>query len=135
MKKVEGEKKLKRVSKKSLKTMQKNRKRHVVREKARIVKYGTRGFSRNIWLSSAATIVMAITLIILFVTVVASVILTNTAEMMKDKIDITIYLKPNTSQQDLDKLTEEINNIKKETRHELSKLEPEIYLNKDLEQL
>ena len=108
MKKVEGEKKLKRVSKKSLKTMQKNRKRHVVREKARIVKYGTRGFSRNIWLSSAATIVMAITLIILFVTVVASVILTNTAEMMKDKIDITIYLKPNTSQQDLDKLTEEI---------------------------
>ena len=88
--------------------MQKNRKRHVVREKARIVKYGTRGFSRNIWLSSAATIVMAITLIILFVTVVASVILTNTAEMMKDKIDITIYLKPNTSQQDLDKLTEEI---------------------------
>ncbi len=108
MKKVEGEKKLKRVSKKSLKTMQKNRKRHVVREKARIMKYGTRGFSRNIWLSSAATIVMAITLIILFVTVVASVILTNTAEMMKDKIDITIYLKPNTSQQDLDKLTEEI---------------------------
>ena len=108
MKKAEGEKKLKRVSKKSLKTMQKNRKRHVVREKARIVKYGTRGFSRNIWLSSAATIVMAITLIILFVTVVASVILTNTAEMMKDKIDITIYLKPNTSQQDLDKLTEEI---------------------------
>ena len=108
MKKAEGEKKLKKVSKKSLKTMQKNRKRHVVREKARIVKYGTRGFSRNIWLSSAATVVMAITLIILFVTIVASVILTNTAEMMKDKIDITIYLKPNTSQEDLDKLTEEI---------------------------
>ena len=101
---VEKEKKLKKVSKKSLKTMQKNRSRHIVRERARVVKYGTKGFGRNIWLSSAATVVMAITLIILFVTVVASVILTNTAEMMKDKIDITIYFKPNTSQEVLDSL-------------------------------
>lgn len=96
--------KLKRVSKKSLKTMRKTRKRHVVREKARIVKYGTRGFSRNIWLSTAATVVMAFTLIILFITIVASVILTNTAEIMKDKIDITIYLKSGTSAKTLGEL-------------------------------
>ena len=106
--KKEKQKKLKKVSKKSLRTMQKNRKRHVVRSSARIVKYGTKGFSRNIWLSTAATAVMAITLIILFVTVVASVILTSTAEMMKDKIDITIYLKPNTSAEVLSDLTETI---------------------------
>lgn len=99
---------LKNISKKGLKTMQRTRKRHIVREKARILKYGTSGFSRNIWLSSAATIVMAITLIILFVTVVASVILTNTAEMMKDKIDITIYFKPGTSEETLAELTTEI---------------------------
>ena len=98
------EKRLKRVSKKNLRTMQKNRKRHVVRAKTRVVKYGTRGFMRNIWLSTAATVVMAITLIILFVTVVASVILTNTAEMMRDKIDITIYFKPGLSQETLDNL-------------------------------
>ena len=104
--KSEKQKKLKRVSKKSLRTMQKNRKRHVLRSSARIIKYGTKGFSRNIWLSTAATAVMSITLIILFVTVVASVILTNTAEMMKDKIDITIYFKPNTSEEELGKLTE-----------------------------
>ena len=103
-KKAEKEQKLKKVSKKSLKTMQKNHSRHVMREKARVVKYGTKSFGRNIWLSTAATVVMAITLIILFVTVVASVILTNTAEMMKDKIDITIYFKPNTSQEVLDGL-------------------------------
>lgn len=102
------QKKLKSVSKKSLRTMQKNRKRHVVRSSARIIKYGTKGFSRNIWLSTAATVVMSITLIILFVTVVASVILTNTAEMMKDKIDITIYFKPNTSSEILAELTETI---------------------------
>ena len=106
--KAEKQKKLKKVSKKSLRTMQKNRKRHVVRSSARILKYGTKGFSRNIWLSTAATAVMSITLIILFITVVASVILTNTAEMMKDKIDITIYFKPNTSEEMLGKLTETI---------------------------
>lgn len=108
MAKPTKEKKLKRVSKKNLKTMQKNRKRHVVREGARIAKYGAKGFGRNIWLSTAATVVMSITLIILFVTIVASVILTNTAEMMKDKIDITIYFKPNTSEEVLSDLTDRI---------------------------
>ena len=106
--KIEKQKKLKKSSKKNLRTMQKNRKKHVVRSSARILKYGTKGFSRNIWLSTAATVVMSITLIILFVTVVASVILTNTAEMMKDKIDITIYFKPNTTEEKLGELTETI---------------------------
>ncbi len=101
-------KKLKKVSKKSLRSMQKNHQRHALRTSARIVKYGTKGFTRNIWLSTAATAVMSITLIILFVTVVASVILTSTADMMKDKIDITIYYKPNTSEEVLTRLTERI---------------------------
>lgn len=95
--KSEKEKKIKNVSKKNLKTIQKTHSRHIVREKTRIAKYGVKGFGRNIWLSTAATAVMAITLIILFITVVASVILTETAELMKDKIDITIYFKPNTT--------------------------------------
>lgn len=99
-------KKLKQVSKKNLRTMRKNRKRHIVREKARVVKYGTKGFSRNIWLSMAATAVMSITLIILFVTIVASVILTNTAQMMKDKIDITIYFRPGLTEDVLGDLTQ-----------------------------
>ena len=107
-KKTEKQKKLKSVSKKSLKAMQKNRKKHVFRSSARVLKYGTKGFSRNIWLSTAATVVMSITLIILFITVVASVILTNTAEMMKDKIDITIYFKPNTSEEMLAELSDTI---------------------------
>ncbi len=106
--KTTKEKKIKRVSKKSLRTMQRVRNRNVIREQARIVKYGTKGFGRNIWLSTAATAVMSITLIILFITVVASVILTNTAEMMKDKIDITIYLKPMTSEEVLDELKNRI---------------------------
>lgn len=107
-KEISKEKKSKKVSRKNLKMMQKNRNRHLVRDRARVVKYGTKGFGRNIWLSTAATVVMAITLIILFVTIVASVILTNTAEMMKDKIDITIYFKPSTTEEVLGQLEERI---------------------------
>ena len=99
-------KKLKKVTKKSLRTMQKTRQKHPMRTQARIAKYGAKGFGRNIWLSTAATVVMAITLIILFITVVASVILTSTADLMKDKIDITIYVKPNTSEEVLDEMIE-----------------------------
>ncbi|MBQ8985212.1 permease-like cell division protein FtsX [Candidatus Saccharibacteria bacterium] len=96
---------LKKASKRGLKVMHRSKKHHPIRNESRIVKYGAKGFFRNIWLSSAATIVMAITMIILFVTIVASVILTNTAEMMRDKIDITIYLKPNVSDETLTELS------------------------------
>ena len=99
------DKELKKVSKRGLKVMRKTRERHPLREQGRILKYGTKGFARNIWLSSAATVVMSVTLIILFVTVVASVILSNTAKMMRDKIDITIYLVPKTTRETLDDLT------------------------------
>lgn len=96
---------LKRSAKKNLKTMQRSSHYHPLRERGRIFKYGISGFARNIWLSSAATIVMVITLIILFITIVASVILTDTAELMREKIDITVYLRPGTSETVLSKLT------------------------------
>lgn len=118
-------KKLKNVTKKSLRTMQKTRQKHPMRTQARIVKYGTKGFGRNVWLSSAATIVMAITLIILFVTVVASVILTSTAELMKNKIDITVYIKPNTSQETLGELADIIQDDKNVKSVETSTSEEE----------
>lgn len=97
---------LKKISKKGLKVMQKSRGHHPLRNEGRVVKYGAKGFMRNFWLSSAATVVMAITMIILFITIVASVILTNTAEMMRDKIDITIYLRPGTSDEVLAQLSD-----------------------------
>ncbi len=102
----EKNKSLKFAAKKGLKAMRKTRTKHPVRKGARIVKYGSSGFVRNIWLSTAATVVMSFTLLILFATVVASVILTNTADMMREKIDITIYFKPDTSRKHLDELTD-----------------------------
>ncbi|MBR3264208.1 permease-like cell division protein FtsX [Candidatus Saccharibacteria bacterium] len=86
----------KTATKKNLKTMSKNTSVQKLRSTSRVFKYGAIGFTRNIWLSVAATLVMSITLIILFVTVIASGILASTADTMREKIDITIYLKPGT---------------------------------------
>ena len=86
-----------KTTKQNLKTMSKNTSKQKLRSTSRIFKYGAISFSRNIWLSVAATLVMAITLLILFITVVASGILASTADAMREKIDITIYFKPGTS--------------------------------------
>ena len=86
----------KQATKKNLKTMSKNSNVQKLRSTSRVFKYGAISFTRNIWLSVAATLVMSITLIILFVTVIASGILASTADTMREKIDITIYLKPGT---------------------------------------
>ncbi|MDO5481244.1 MAG: FtsX-like permease family protein [Candidatus Saccharibacteria bacterium] len=88
-----------RNTKKNLKTMSKNGSAHKVRSARRITKYGAVSFGRNIWLSIAAILVMTITLSILIVTVVAMNVLNATAEGMKEKIDITIFLNPGTSEE------------------------------------
>lgn len=84
-------------TKKNLKTMSKSTNSYRLRSGSRIFKYGAIGFARNVWLSIASTLVMTITLIILFVTIIASAILSSTADTMREKIDITIYFKPTTS--------------------------------------
>lgn len=89
-----------------LKTMTQNSGAHKTRTLGRILKYGVASFGRNIWLSVAATLVMTITLLILMITVFASVVLSSTADTMREKIDITVYFKPGTSEQTLSDLSE-----------------------------
>jgi cell division transport system permease protein len=63
---------------------------------SRIMRYGVRNFTRNAWLTVAATAVMTVTLLIIFATVLASQILSNTAVNLRDKIDISIYFDSKT---------------------------------------
>ena len=79
-----------------LKSMLKSGSAHKLRTASRIVKYGASGFKRNIWLSAAATLVATFTLVLLFVTVIASIVLSATADNMREKIDITIFFRPGT---------------------------------------
>ncbi len=76
------------------------------RNAQRIVKYGASSFTRNIWLSIAATLVMTVTLLILMITVAASLVLNSTAETMREKIDITIFFQPGTSDETLKQLSD-----------------------------
>lgn len=88
-------------TKRRLKIMAQNSNHHPLRNYSRILKYGVSGFFRHIWLSLAATVVTTFTLIILFVTIIASIVLGSTADYMRQKIDITVYFKPTTSDEQL----------------------------------
>lgn len=92
--------------KENLKTLVENSSVSRVRSAGRVFKYGAAGFTRNIWLSIAATLVMTVTLIILLITIGASLILTSTAETMREKIDITVFFRPGTSLETLNEISE-----------------------------
>ena len=100
----------KKATKKNLKTLTKNGRTRKIRSARRVVKYGAINFGRNIWLSTAATLVMTVTLIILSVTLIASVVLSETATTMRGKIDITLFFKPGTGKETLEVLRQVISN-------------------------
>lgn len=68
----------------------------------RMIRYGVNNFSRNAWLTIAATAVMTITLLIVFVTVAARQVLLDSVAEMQKKVDMSIYLKGDTSDKDAD---------------------------------
>ena len=94
----------KQITKQNLKTLTKNGRTKKVRSVRRVIKYGAINFGRNIWLSTAATLVMTITLIVLSITLVATIVLSETATTMRDKIDITLFFKPGTGKETLEVL-------------------------------
>lgn len=63
----------------------------------RMCRYGVNNFSRNIWLTVAATAVMTITLLIIFMTLVALHVLSDTVDDIKSRTDMSIYVKTDTS--------------------------------------
>lgn len=81
----------------------------------RMCRYGVSNFSRNIWLTVAATAVMAVTLLIVFVTLVARDVLIATVDDISSKVDMSIYLKSDAPESDIEKLksdVEALDNVK-----------------------
>jgi cell division transport system permease protein len=58
----------------------------------RVLHAGVRNFMRNMWLSTAATAVMTITLCIIIISFISNSALTSTIKSVTDKIDISVYL-------------------------------------------
>ena len=65
----------------------------------RMCRYGINNFTRNAWLTVAATAVMTITLLIIFATVIASNVLADSVAELSKKVDMSIYLKTGTTEQ------------------------------------
>lgn len=59
----------------------------------RMVRYGINNFSRNAWLTVAATAVMTITLLIIFVTMSARNVLTDSLNELSKRIDMSVYVQ------------------------------------------
>jgi len=70
----------------------------------RMCRYGINNFTRNAWLTVAATAVMTITLFVIFTSVVSRNILIDTLTGLRDNVSMSIYLKTETSQDDADKI-------------------------------
>ena len=76
---------------------QQKRKRRQWLTFVRMCRYGVNNFSRNAWLTIAATAVMTITLLIIFTTLVARQVLVDTVGQIEDKVDMSIYVKTETT--------------------------------------
>jgi len=77
----------------------------------RMCRYGVNNFSRNAWLTIAATAVMTITLLIIFTAVAARSILLDTVGSLRDKVDMSIYLKTETTAEDAISIQNEIQKL------------------------
>lgn len=77
----------------------------------RMCRYGVNNFTRNAWLTMAATIVMTITLLIVLLTIVAQNVLSDTATTVAKNIDRSIYLKTETTQKEAKPILEDIQKL------------------------
>jgi cell division transport system permease protein len=80
---------------------QQKRKRRQLLTFARMCRYGVNNFSRNAWLTIAATAVMTITLLVVFTTFAARNVLLDTVGVIRDSVDMSIYVLNGTDDQEV----------------------------------
>jgi cell division transport system permease protein len=77
----------------------------------RILRYGLNNFSRNAWLTTAATAVMTITLVIILTTFTARLIFSDTIQEVRSRIDISVYLKDDAEPADINRFGRELQQV------------------------
>ncbi|HLZ15294.1 MAG TPA: permease-like cell division protein FtsX [Candidatus Saccharimonadales bacterium] len=66
---------------------------------SRILRTGVVNFVRNAWLGTAAMAVMIITLTIVLFSIITNATFTNTIQQITDKIDVSVYLQDNVTEE------------------------------------
>jgi cell division transport system permease protein len=77
----------------------------------RMCRYGVNNFTRNAWLTVAATAIMTITLFVIFVSLVAHNVLTNTVEDLRNKVSMSIYLKTDATSENVDAIASDVRQL------------------------
>jgi cell division transport system permease protein len=77
----------------------------------RIVRTGLLNFVRNAWLAIAAIAVMTVTLTIILFSLVANATFNNTIAQIEDKINVSVYLNDQVTQDQRQKLMDELRNL------------------------
>lgn len=58
----------------------------------RMLRYGVNNFSRNAWLTVAATAIMTITLFVIFLSITSRNILVDTVNVLRDRVDMSVFV-------------------------------------------
>lgn len=77
----------------------------------RMCRYGVNNFTRNAWLTIAATAVMTVTLLVIFTTVAARNVLIDTAAQLRDQVNMSIYLKTETTDKQAETVIAELEQL------------------------
>ena len=110
----EEERNTARISRERLKRITKTRHHHL-RTGARVMKYGTKSFVRNAWLSVAAVAIMAITLLVLSATFVATSAMNTAISMVESQVDISIYIKQGATDAQINKIIDSLKELESVT--------------------
>lgn len=99
----------------------------------RIFKMSWQSFKRNGWLSFAAIFVMTLTLFIIIIFVMLSFVLNMAISTVNQKMDISVYLKDDAQQEEVEMLRQEVANMTetKEARYISKKEALDIYKEKN----
>ncbi|MFZ1812069.1 MAG: permease-like cell division protein FtsX [Candidatus Saccharimonadales bacterium] len=78
----------------------------------RMIRYGVNNFTRNAWLTTAATAVMTITLLVILTTMLARTLLTETVtKLVREETKPSIYLRGETPPSDVAAIKQKIGQI------------------------
>lgn len=82
----------------------------------RMCRYGVNNFSRNAWLTIAATAMMTLTLFVILMTLVARNILFDSVAQIRERVDMSVYVQYDTSKEDVSTLHSELEKVEGVTR-------------------
>jgi cell division transport system permease protein len=78
---------------------------------SRIFKYGWQNFSRGKWLSVATLVIIVLALVVFESLIIFTVITKTSLSLLQEKIDISVYFKPKTAEDEMLKVKEVIEKL------------------------